>query len=58
MGVPRNDWFIMENPNLKWKIWVYSYIRKPPYNFWSTKSLLLKMAIEIGDLPIKNCAFP
>jgi hypothetical protein len=28
------------------------------YTLWSTNSLLLKMAIEMVDLPIKNCDVP
>ena len=31
MGVPQNRWVMMDNPNLKWMIWGYSYFRKPPY---------------------------
>ena len=30
MTVPRNRWFIRDNPNQKWMIWGYSYLRKPP----------------------------
>ena len=25
MGIPKNGWFIMENPNLKWMIWGYPH---------------------------------
>ena len=28
-----------------------------PFTLWQTNSLLLKIAIEIVDLPIKNCDF-
>ena len=34
-----------------------SWQEKSP-TLWQTNSLLLKIAIEIVDLPIKNCDFP
>jgi len=36
----------------------YVKIYRGLYTLWSTNSLLLKMAIEMVDLPIKNCDVP
>ena len=30
-----NGWLTMENPNLKWMIWGYPHLRKPPFTTYS-----------------------
>ena len=29
-GTPIAGWFIREHPTIKWMIWGYPYVRKPP----------------------------